>query len=67
MALDTKAETMTTYSAPIKDLYDVGEMPPLGHLPEKMHAWAIRKEREGEPEQAMQLEVVDTPKPDSHA
>ena len=65
MALDTKAPTMT-YNAPVKDLYDVGEMPPLGHLPEKMHAWAIRRERHGEPDQAFQLEVVDVVKPDSN-
>ena len=36
-----------------KPLYDVGEMPPLGHVPDQMHAWAIRRERQGEPEQAM--------------
>ena len=50
----------------IKDLYEVGEIPPLGHVPEKMYAWAIRRERHGEPEQAMQVEVVDTPEIDSH-
>ena len=49
----------------MKDLYEVGEIPPLGHLPAKMHAWAIRRERHGEPEQAMQLEVVDIPEIDS--
>ena len=49
-----------------RSLYDVGEIPPLGHVPEKMHAWAIRRERQGEPDKAMQLEVVDVPKPDSH-
>ncbi|MEO0943768.1 MAG: crotonyl-CoA carboxylase/reductase [Pseudomonadota bacterium] len=49
-----------------KDLYDVGEMPPLGHLPENMHAWAIRRERQGEPDQAFQKEVVPVRKPDSH-
>ncbi len=48
-----------------KDLYEVGEIPPLGHVPAQMHAWAIRRERHGEPEQAMQLEVVDTPEIDS--
>ncbi|MFN3261429.1 MAG: crotonyl-CoA carboxylase/reductase [Pikeienuella sp.] len=46
-----------------KDLYDVGEIPPLGHIPEKMHAWAIRRERHGEPDKSFQLEVVPTPKP----
>ena len=43
-----------------KDLYDIGEIPPLGHVPEKMWAWAIRKDRHGPPEQVMQLEAVPT-------
>ena len=47
-------------AAPLKDLYDIGEVPPLGHVPATMHAWAIRKERHGPPEQAMQSEVVPT-------
>ena len=34
---------------PKKDLYEVGEIPPLGHVPAKMYAWAIRRERHGEP------------------
>jgi crotonyl-CoA carboxylase/reductase len=38
-------------------------MPPLGHVPKKMYAWAIRRERHGPPEQSMQLEVVPTPGP----
>lgn len=51
---------------PKKDLYEVGEVPPLGHVPKQMYAWAIRRERHGEPEQAMQVEVVDVPAVDSH-
>lgn len=43
-----------------KDLYELGEMPPLGHVPANMHAWVVRKERHGPPESAMQLEVVPT-------
>ena len=50
----------------VKDLYEVGEIPPLGHVPSKMYAWAIRRERHGNPEDAMQVEVVDTPELDSH-
>src|SRR5262245_65253474 len=46
--------------APLKDLYGIGEVPPLGHVPEKMHAWVIRKERHGPPDQSFQLEVVPT-------
>jgi crotonyl-CoA carboxylase/reductase len=43
-----------------RDLYEVGEIPPLGHVPRNMYAWAIRKERQGEPISAMQQEVVPT-------
>ena len=48
-----------------KDLYEVGEIPPLGYVPKQMYAWAIRRERHGEPESAMQVEVVETPALDS--
>lgn len=44
-----------------KDLYRIGEIPPLGHIPRRMYAWVIRRERHGNPECAMQVEVVDTP------
>ena len=44
----------------LKDLYAVGEIPPLGHVPESMHAWAIRQDRHGPPESSMQIEVVPT-------
>lgn len=43
-----------------KDLYEIGEIPPLGHVPEKMYAWAIRREREGNPDTAMQVEALPT-------
>ena len=49
-----------------KDLYEIGEIPPLGHVPKSMYAWVIRKERHGPPEQAMQTEVVPTWELDSH-
>ncbi len=51
---------------PVKDLYEVGEIPPLGHVPARMHAWAIRRERHGDPDTAMQVEVVETPEIDSY-
>ena len=54
------------YDAPQKDLYEIGEIPPLGHVPAKMYAWAIRRERHGEPDQSFQLEVVNTPTLDSN-
>src|SRR6187549_496519 len=54
--------TVATLDKPTveKDLYEIGEIPPLGHVPEKMYAWAIRKERHGPPATAMQVEVVPT-------
>ena len=50
MALDT---TIAQYEAPEKDLYEVGEIPPMGFVPKKMYAWAIRRERHGDPDKAM--------------
>ncbi|MGY4353171.1 crotonyl-CoA carboxylase/reductase [Bradyrhizobium sp. GM7.3] len=44
-----------------KDLYEIGEIPPLGHVPKRMYAWVIRRERHGNPELAMRVEIVDTP------
>jgi crotonyl-CoA carboxylase/reductase len=49
-----------------KDLYEIGEIPPLGHVPKNMYAWAIRRERHGNPDTAMQVEVVPTWELDSH-
>jgi len=54
-----------TTEAPVKNLYEVGEIPPLGHVPKQMYAWCIRRERHGPPEEAMQVEVVETPEIDS--
>ena len=62
MALDS---TIAQYDAPEKDLYEVGEMPPMGYVPKQMYAWAIRRERHGEPSDAMLQEVVDVPQLDS--
>ncbi|MCG8610202.1 MAG: alcohol dehydrogenase catalytic domain-containing protein, partial [Pseudomonadales bacterium] len=44
-----------------KQLYEIGEAPPLGEVPEKMNAWLIRPERFGEPLQAFAQEVIDVP------
>ncbi len=62
MALDT---SIAQYDAPEKDLYEVGEIPPMGHVPKQMYAWAIRRERHGDPDTAMLQEVVDVPALDS--
>ena len=44
----------------------LGERPPLGEVPEKMHAFLVRQDRFGEPEGAWQREIIDVPeiKPD---
>ena len=45
----------------LKELYDLGEMPPRGEVPQKMHAFMVRQDRFGEPESAWKREVIDTP------
>ena len=45
----------TAPAGALKDLYEIGEIPPLGHVPKNMYAWAIRKERHGPPDEAMQV------------
>jgi len=44
-----------------KDLYALGELPPLGEVPARMHAQLIRRERFGEPERAFQIEQIEVP------
>ena len=55
-----------TAAADLKDLYEGGKPPPLGHVPKKMYAWSIRRERQGDPDTAMQVETVPVPRPDSN-
>jgi crotonyl-CoA carboxylase/reductase len=56
---------MPAPAAAVKDLYEIGEIPPLGHVPKNMYAWVVRRERHGEPLTAMQQEVVPVPALDS--
>ena len=44
-----------------KDVYEIGELPPLGEVPPKMHAQLVRPDRYGEPRDAIRDEVVDVP------
>src|SRR2546425_7684914 len=46
-----------------KDRYEIGRIPPPGVVPPKMYAQVIRPERFGEPKDAFQTEVIDTPSP----
>ena len=43
------------------EICDLGQRPPLGEVPEKMHATVIRQDRFGEPESAFQREVIPVP------
>ncbi|MGH6874470.1 MAG: crotonyl-CoA carboxylase/reductase [Aestuariivirgaceae bacterium] len=59
-ATAVSARDASTAAGRARDLYEIGEIPPLGHVPARMHAWTIRRERHGPPDQAMQLEIVPT-------
>ena len=65
MALDTET-SIAPYDAPEIDLYEIGEMPPLGYVPKQMYAWAIRRERHGAPSESFKVEVVATWEVDSN-
>ena len=49
-----------------KEIYEIGEMPPVGQVPPYMYGHLIRPERFGEPKDAFQVEKVAVPdiKPD---
>ena len=44
-----------------KDVYELGELPPIGEVPRQMHAMLVRPERYGEPKDSIQDEVIDVP------
>lgn len=43
------------------DLFDLGDMPPLGDVPRQMHAYIVRQNRFGAPRQAWKREIIETP------
>ena len=43
------------------EIRELGDRPPLGEVPEKMHAFAVRQNRFGEPKDAWRREVIPTP------
>ena len=45
----------------MRELYDIGERPPLGTVPPRMHAFAVRQIRFGQPREAWKREVLPTP------
>jgi crotonyl-CoA carboxylase/reductase len=46
-----------------KDVYEVGEPPPIGEIPARMHGMLVRPDRYGDPRDAIRDEVIDTPRP----
>ena len=44
-----------------KELYELGEMPEPGMVPQKMHAFLVRQDRFGEPRNAWKREIIPTP------
>ena len=45
----------------VKELYDLGDQPPLGEVPPKMHAFMVRQDRFGKPIDAWKSEIIDVP------
>ena len=45
----------------MSQLVDIGQLPPVGELPDQMHAQVVRSERFGDPRTAFQPEVVEVP------
>ena len=48
------------------ELADLGDRPPPGEIPEKMHAFVVRQDRFGEPRDAWQREIIPTPSIGAH-
>jgi crotonyl-CoA carboxylase/reductase len=44
-----------------RDLYEIGQVPPVGHVPREMYAQVIRPDRFGEPMKAFKIEKVPVP------
>ena len=44
-----------------RELFEIGEIPPVGEIPERMHAQLIRPDRFGDPEKAFQVEEIEVP------
>jgi crotonyl-CoA carboxylase/reductase len=60
-AISPKGEEPHGVTTSTKALYEIGNRPPPGIVPEKMYAQVIRQKRYGEPLQAFATEVVDVP------
>jgi len=43
------------------DVYEIGQLPPPGEVPPRMHAMVVRPDRFGEPRDSIRDEVIDVP------
>ena len=50
-----------------KKIYEIGEIPQMGEVPEEMYAWVIREDRLGVPEMAMHIEKMPVQKQCKHS
>jgi crotonyl-CoA carboxylase/reductase len=50
-----------THATSQKPMFELGEIPELGQVPEKMLAQVIRQDRFGEPTEAFRVEQIDVP------
>src|ERR1700693_667552 len=46
-----------------REIYEIGEVPPLGQIPRQMYAQVIRAERFGDPIRAFKVEKIPVPQP----
>src|SRR5208282_2496494 len=44
-----------------QEIYEIGEVPPIGHVPKQMYAQVIRAERFGDPRHAFKIEKIAVP------
>src|SRR5579872_574170 len=58
--MTTSAASKPTH-AHSRNIYEIGEVPPLGHIPEQMYAQVIRAERFGDPIHAFKVEKIPVP------
>ena len=59
--IDIRSFNITEGKVAEKEIYDLGDKPPLGQVPKQMHAFAVRQDRFGPPKDAWKREVIDVP------
>ncbi len=56
--MDSKSASETSHA---ENIYELGDKPPLGAVPENMHVFCVRQDRFGEPKDAWQREILPVP------